>query len=109
MLIQGIKIGANVMVGAGSVVISDIPDGVTVVGSRRVLSLNNERFVLNTLFALALLLLEEASSVENVLVSNRVNYWTGKRCGHFEDEFAQWAGVECCVALTKALWHWKRH
>ena len=32
-VIQGIKIGHNCQVGAGSVVTKDVPDGVTVVGN----------------------------------------------------------------------------
>ena len=30
---QGVKIGSDVIIGAGSVVISDVPDGLTVVGN----------------------------------------------------------------------------
>jgi dTDP-4-amino-4,6-dideoxygalactose transaminase len=42
---------------------------------------------------------EEADAVQRVLLSNRVNYWTGDECRHFEREFAAWTGVEYAVAL----------
>lgn len=42
---------------------------------------------------------EEASSVRDVLLSNKVNYWTGQECRDFEKEFAAWAGVKSAVAL----------
>lgn len=43
---------------------------------------------------------EEANAVEQVLRSNRVNYWTGKECRAFEEEFAAFAGVPYAVALA---------
>ena len=43
---------------------------------------------------------EEADAVSNVLLSNKVNYWTGTECREFEKEFAQFAGTEYAVALT---------
>ena len=53
---------------------------------------------------------EEASTVHDLLLSNRVNYWTGDECRRFEKEFAVWTGVEyaitlssCTVALEVAL------
>ena len=42
---------------------------------------------------------EEADAVQNVLLSNKVNYWTGTECREFEKEFAQWAGTEYAIAL----------
>lgn len=42
---------------------------------------------------------EEADAVSRVLLSNKVNYWTGTECREFEKEFAQWAGTEYAVAL----------
>lgn len=43
-IIGGIKIGSNVTIGAGSVVINDIPDNAIVVGNpARVISINNEK------------------------------------------------------------------
>ena len=43
---------------------------------------------------------EEAQAVSRVLLSNRVNYWTGTECRDFEREFAAWVGTEHAVALT---------
>jgi dTDP-4-amino-4,6-dideoxygalactose transaminase len=43
---------------------------------------------------------EEASAVHRVLLSNRVNYWTGTECREFEKEFADWCGVPHAVALA---------
>ncbi|WP_313026050.1 DegT/DnrJ/EryC1/StrS family aminotransferase [Pseudomonas lopnurensis] len=42
---------------------------------------------------------EEAQAVSNVILSNRVNYWTGQECREFEKEFAGWAEAEYAVAL----------
>ena len=42
---------------------------------------------------------EEADAVSRVLLSNKVNYWTGQEGRSFEKEFAAWAGVEHAVAL----------
>lgn len=49
---------------------------------------------------------EEASAASNVLLSNKVNYWTGLECREFEKEFADWTGCEYAIALgngTQAL------
>ena len=43
---------------------------------------------------------EEADAVSKVLLSNKVNYWTGQECREFEKEFAQFAGTQYAVALT---------
>ena len=43
---------------------------------------------------------QEADAVSNVLLSNKVNYWTGQECREFEKEFAQFAGTKYAVALT---------
>ena len=43
---------------------------------------------------------EEIEAVSTVLRSNRVNYWTGKECCEFENEFANWCGVKHAVALA---------
>lgn len=43
---------------------------------------------------------EEATAVQKVLLSNRVNYWTGTQCREFENEFAHWCGVPYAVALA---------
>ena len=43
---------------------------------------------------------EEADAVRDVLLSNKVNYWTGTECREFEKEFAAWVGTEYAVALA---------
>lgn len=43
---------------------------------------------------------EEANAVRDVILSNKVNYWTGQACREFEKEFAAWAGTEHAVALA---------
>lgn len=43
---------------------------------------------------------EEAQAVTKVLLSNRVNYWTGHECRDFEREFAAWCGTAYAVAVT---------
>lgn len=42
---------------------------------------------------------EEAEIIRNVLLSNRVNYWTGSECQSFEKEFAAWTGAQYAIAL----------
>jgi dTDP-4-amino-4,6-dideoxygalactose transaminase len=42
---------------------------------------------------------EEAIAVKKVLLSNKVNYWTGTECREFEKEFAFWCGTNCAIAL----------
>lgn len=44
--------------------------------------------------------LEEADAVHRVLLSNRVNYWTGQETRAFENEFAAWCGTRHAVALA---------
>ncbi|ATD65594.1 DegT/DnrJ/EryC1/StrS family aminotransferase [Neisseria weixii] len=43
---------------------------------------------------------EEADAVSRVLLSNKVNYWTGTECREFEKEFAQYIGTEYAIALS---------
>ena len=43
---------------------------------------------------------EEISAVQSVLLSNKVNYWTGIECRQFEKEFALWTGSNYAVALA---------
>ncbi len=43
---------------------------------------------------------QEAEAVHRVLLSNRVNYWTGTECREFEKEFAVWCGTRYAVALA---------
>jgi dTDP-4-amino-4,6-dideoxygalactose transaminase len=43
---------------------------------------------------------EEATAVSQVVLSNKVNYWTGTECREFEKEFAAWCGVKHAIALS---------
>jgi dTDP-4-amino-4,6-dideoxygalactose transaminase len=43
---------------------------------------------------------EEATAIQKVLLSNKVNYWTGQECQLFEQEFATWCGVEHAIAVA---------
>ena len=43
---------------------------------------------------------EEANAVRDVLLSNKVNYWTGQECREFEREFAAFADSEYAIALA---------
>ena len=45
--------------------------------------------------------LEEADAVHEVVLSNKVNYWTGNECREFEKEFAIWSNTQYSVALGK--------
>ncbi|WP_297571805.1 DegT/DnrJ/EryC1/StrS aminotransferase family protein [uncultured Deefgea sp.] len=44
--------------------------------------------------------IEEAEAVQSVLLSNKVNYWTGTECRDFEKEFAAWCDSKYAVALA---------
>jgi dTDP-4-amino-4,6-dideoxygalactose transaminase len=43
---------------------------------------------------------EEADAVQRVILSNKVNYWTGQECREFEKEFAAWTGTSHALALA---------
>jgi len=43
---------------------------------------------------------EEADAVSQVILSNKVNYWTGQECREFEREFASWCGTDYAVSLS---------
>lgn len=43
---------------------------------------------------------EEANVVRDIILSNKVNYWTGQECREFEKEFSAWCGVDYAVALA---------
>ncbi|MDR5903049.1 DegT/DnrJ/EryC1/StrS family aminotransferase [Halomonas icarae] len=43
---------------------------------------------------------EEADAVTRVLMSNRVNYWTGQECRQFEKEFASYVGARHAIAVA---------
>jgi dTDP-4-amino-4,6-dideoxygalactose transaminase len=56
--------------------------------------------MLNTLFsAWPSFTQEEADAVSQVILSNKVNYWTGTEGREFEKEFANWVGTGYAVAL----------
>lgn len=42
---------------------------------------------------------EEADAVSQVLLSNKVNYWTGQECRQFETEFAEWSDSKYAIAM----------
>jgi dTDP-4-amino-4,6-dideoxygalactose transaminase len=44
--------------------------------------------------------LGEAEVVKQLLLSNKVNYWTGIECRTFEKEFADWSAASHAVALS---------
>ncbi len=57
--------------------------------------------MLNTLFApWPSFTDEEADAVKRVLLSNKVNYWTGTETREFEKEFAAWCDVPYAVGLA---------
>jgi dTDP-4-amino-4,6-dideoxygalactose transaminase len=43
---------------------------------------------------------EESEAVQKVLLSNKVNYWTGDECRKFETEFSIWSDSKYSVALS---------
>ncbi len=43
---------------------------------------------------------EEADAVREVILSNKVNYWTGQEGRKFEEEFAHWTGTQHAVAVA---------
>jgi len=43
---------------------------------------------------------DETNAVRDVLLSNKVNYWTGQECREFEREFATFSGSEYAIALA---------
>ncbi|MEJ2744023.1 MAG: DegT/DnrJ/EryC1/StrS aminotransferase family protein, partial [Gammaproteobacteria bacterium] len=43
---------------------------------------------------------EDAGVVRRVLLSGKVNYWTGEECRTFEREFAAWSEAEYAIALA---------
>lgn len=43
---------------------------------------------------------EEANAARDVILSNKVNYWTGDECRQFEKEFASWSGSKHAIALA---------
>lgn len=43
---------------------------------------------------------EESDKVSEILLSNKVNYWTGTETRKFEAEFAEWTGVSHAIAVA---------
>ena len=43
---------------------------------------------------------EEAQAVQSVILSNKVNYWTGVECREFEKEFAEFSETKYAIALA---------
>ncbi|MDC6452835.1 DegT/DnrJ/EryC1/StrS aminotransferase family protein [Alphaproteobacteria bacterium] len=43
---------------------------------------------------------EEAQAVKSLILSNRVNYWTGSECRKFENEFAEFSQTQYAIALA---------
>ncbi len=43
---------------------------------------------------------EEAARIQDVLLSNQVNYWTGEEGRAFEIEFAEWTGSRRAIAVA---------
>ena len=43
---------------------------------------------------------EESQAVSTVLLSNKVNYWTGAECREFEKEFAEFADSQYAIAVS---------
>lgn len=43
---------------------------------------------------------EEANAVRVIILSNKVNYWTGQECREFEREFAQWIETDHAIAVA---------
>ena len=42
----------------------------------------------------------EIEAVKKVLLSNKVNYWTGEECKNFEKEFADFSGSNFAIAVS---------
>ena len=43
---------------------------------------------------------EELNAVSSILISNKVNYWTGKEGREFEKEFSAWSNTKYAIALA---------
>jgi len=43
---------------------------------------------------------DEVTAVQEVLLSGKVNYWTGSECSNFENEFAVWSRARYAVSLA---------
>ena len=43
---------------------------------------------------------DEANKAKNIILSNKVNYWTGTECRKFEEEFASFSDTKYAVGLA---------
>ena len=43
---------------------------------------------------------DEVDAVAKVLLSNKVNYWTGTECKKFENNFSKWIGVKHSISVA---------
>jgi dTDP-4-amino-4,6-dideoxygalactose transaminase len=43
---------------------------------------------------------EEAEAAKQIILSNKVNYWTGQECREFEKEFAAWSETKYAIAVA---------
>ena len=43
---------------------------------------------------------DEAKLISDVLISNKVNYWTGNKVKQFENDFSKWTGAKYSIALS---------
>jgi dTDP-4-amino-4,6-dideoxygalactose transaminase len=43
---------------------------------------------------------EESNAIQHVLLSNKVNYWTGDECRRFEQDFAIWCNTNYAIAVA---------
>lgn len=64
-------------------------------------SATRKQTMLNTLFPpWPMFTEEEGEAVKRILLSNKVNYWTGEETRLFEKEFANYTGCEYAIALA---------
>ena len=104
-VIQQLRIGADVTVGAGAVVVRYLPDGVTAVGvPARVFPEPDLTLIpVSSPMTLAPWPRFDADQIDaasSVLSSGKVNVWTGHETKAFEHEFADWCGSTHAVAMA---------
>ena len=98
---QGTTIGARVMVGAGAIVLGNIPDGQTVVGNpaRSLQPSGTLKYVEHRFLPWPSFTEEEADAVRRVLLQQG-QLLDRHECRAFEKEFAAWCGTSHAVALA---------
>jgi dTDP-4-amino-4,6-dideoxygalactose transaminase len=47
---------------------------------------------------------EEGDAVRPLLMSNKVNYWTGTECRPFEKVYAAWNEIRYAIAVANVRW-----